>query len=166
MTFARGEALESRWSDGTSRAHPASPPAGLWPSAALRMLLAVNVVGVAALVLAHGIADNTANLSHQVVWLNVSVVSLAVIAAADACWLIVGRRAVGRYRHWLLPSSPRAADGRPAARPGLESNLVYVPGTTRAHRPNCLLVIGKPTMAAAEDDSHELCEVCGAQRDG
>jgi hypothetical protein len=103
-------------------------------------------------------ASGAATFSRQIAWVNVAVLGAALAAAAQASWLIAGWRAVGVQRTAFLAtvSWPQLADA-PTAGAG---EIVTVPGTRRYHRPECLLVRGKATIAVGDRNELEPCELC------
>ena len=135
-----------------------------WSPHARLALLAADTVAASLVVVAWAGAADTAALHDQIGWLNLAVVGAVVGAAANASWLLAGRRAVGRRRRRLLADvgdpSP-AADA--ATRP--EHGWQWVPGTRRAHRDGCPLAAGKQAVEvdAARIAAERLvrCELCG-----
>jgi hypothetical protein len=91
------------WVEGPARPAPVPPPPRLWSRRALGALAAAHAVALVLLVVAAGGPRGGDALGRQVTWLDVGGAGLALAAATQAGWLIAGRRALGRYRRWLLP---------------------------------------------------------------
>jgi hypothetical protein len=91
------------WVEGPARPAPTPPPQRLWPRRSGWALVAAHGVGLALLVVAAIGPTRADALGRQVTWLDVGGIGVALVSAAQAGWLIAGRRAVGRYRRWLLP---------------------------------------------------------------
>jgi hypothetical protein len=133
-----------------------------WSTEHLTRLLAANAVGLAVIGTGAYQAAGGGVVRTQLTWLELSVIGLLVAGTANALWLLRGRQAVTLARVEVLSTRqrallfPRLATATSAA-PGA---LVWVPGTTRAHRAGCSLVAGKPTRLAADREGLVPCEVC------
>lgn len=134
-----------------------------WNRQQLRVLAALNAVGLVLLLIAWRGSDGTDALEDQVGWLNLGVLAVVLAAGTDVLWLSRGRsRLITRRRALLADVAPLEARTVAVAHSG--SGWVAVPGTVRAHRPGCLLVAGKavepltPDAVAASD--RRSCEIC------
>jgi hypothetical protein len=138
-----------------------------WTTAQLRLFTGLTIAALLLLAMSVESARTTSALSHQVVPLNLAVVSAIIAGLADALWLVQGRRAVIARTRQLLIETRSSSDERRAPLASMTSEPIWVAvaAGSRAHRPGCLLVAGKATrnLSNALIDQGELrrCEVCG-----
>lgn len=127
------------------------------------------VAGVAVLAVGWVGASGEFVWRDQVGWLVTACVGTAVVVLGGALWLLVGFREVRRgfrdlradQRRILgLASTPEPAMDRVSAVSTNPDGLVTSAGMTRAHRPDCLLMRGKPATAVPDPDRHARCGVC------
>ncbi len=139
---------------------PSAAPAVPWLPRETRWVGVVGVLAIAALVLCWWQASGEGDPSEQLPWLNLGT------AAVLGYWILAGRtlaRARRRVaerrsaqfaalgsRSWLSSDVPSAPVG---------DGLVVAEGMTRAHRPECPLVSGKPTSPAPA--GAPACGICG-----
>jgi hypothetical protein len=121
------------------------------------------VLGAALVLLSWWGAGGTARLSSQLAWVPVGMAGLVVLGVATAVWILVGRRAVRDRLAAMGPMLPTGS-GRPLAAAEPVETPVAVTGTSRYHRPSCVLVRGKRVSAATASD-HEAggrraCPIC------
>jgi len=131
-----------------------------WTPRMLALSVAAMAVGVVLVVVAWIGASRESALAKQVVWVNTGVVGCAIAAAAQASWLLQGRRAVGVLRQQVLPDRQ---SGRRAAAPAVaraSAAFVALTGSERYHRVECLLVGGKDAVTIDRFDGLRPCEVC------
>jgi hypothetical protein len=134
--------------------------------------LTVAVVGSLGMIVCWYVGAGKRTYHDQVPWLVGSIASAGIAVAGGVVWLVCGFRQVallerdllGCLRPWLA-----SAQGHPAGAAGTQAtgSLVIAAGMHRAHRPECLLVRGKPDltpMAPAEANVRGLprCGVCGS----
>ena len=108
-------------------------------------------------------SSGTADLDEAVFGVVLAVAAVGAAARGALSWVAAGRRA-GRARHHELTSR---IDERFAAVPTpstVEDALVELPGSSRVHRPDCLLVRGKDVRAlprtATRLSRRIPCEMC------
>lgn len=148
---------------GTS-GNGAAPRAGVpWTLADARWLFVGLLAAVALLGAAWWGASGTGRVVDQVRWLVVGVAADVLVGVACAWWLLSARQALTRRTQEAVAWAERLLP--PVAGGGLEQHPVWVPGTVRYHRTNCLLVAGRAEVLVASRDQHErggrrACEVC------
>jgi hypothetical protein len=126
-----------------------------------------NVIAVSLAVAGWAGASGEVLVSRQLPWAALAGAAVVVAGAANAGWLLTGRRAVAERQASALgrafPAVVRLFPSeRPSAAPGDEP--VAGPGMTRYHRPTCLLAAGKD-VAPAPVGLHRRagrrpCELC------
>jgi hypothetical protein len=143
-----------------------SQPGGPWQFGDLFGVALGNLAGLAAIVAGYVGASHEAVARQQVSWVNLGVVGLVLVSAANGGWLLAGRRACGRLRHALLPveaGAPWPGERAVQAR-SVASTLVAAPAMTWYHRPDCHMVAGKDVSAAGRPEHQAAgrrpCGVC------
>lgn len=119
-------------------------------------------IGAVLLVAAYLGAEGRNSFSAQVAWLNLAVLGATTAAAGQALLLIRGRRTLGLQRRTIMggvASEVERLGGTPPPSAPV-SGLVVVPGGTRRHREDCLLVRGKDAQAVPRGRIYADCEVC------
>jgi hypothetical protein len=137
-----------------------------WSSEHVAFLLVANGLGAAIIAAGWYQASAAVALRSQLSWLELCVAGLLLAGTANALWLLRGRQAVTLGRMAVLSARQRA-ELFPIAAPEAHAStvppsLVWVAGTTRYHRPDCLLVAGKEATGLLEGDTADLqaCEAC------
>ena len=132
-----------------------------WTPRTLASSVGVMALGVVLVVAAWIGASRASTLSSQVVWVDTAVVGCAIAAAAQASWLLQGRRAIGILRQQVLPDRDRGRSSAAPAVARISTAFVALAGSERYHRADCLLVGGKDAIAAdLSDDGLRPCEIC------
>jgi hypothetical protein len=133
-----------------------------WTRVELLTVTGVNAIALVLLTVAFAASSHTATFNGQIAWLNLAVVGLTLGFAADAALFFVARRTIGRRRLRVRPNVMVTA--RTDHETGKEGPWVWLPGTARAHRTSCPMVVGKRSVAADIDLIHAQrlirCEVC------
>ncbi|WP_344603958.1 hypothetical protein [Sporichthya brevicatena] len=139
---------------------PAAAPAVPWLPRETRWVGGFGLVAIVLLVVCWWQAAGEGDPSDQLPWLNLGTAAVLVY------WVLAGRTlARARRRVAERRSAQLAALG---SRPWLRSDapstpagdgLVVAAGMTRAHRPECPLVSGKPTSPAPA--GAPTCGICG-----
>ena len=112
-----------------------------------------NAAGLFAVLAAYAGASHESSSSQQIGWLNLGAAGLIVVTAANAGWLLAGRRSCWRLRHALLPAVPHGEwpmghfPGGQTMQAGLP---VAAPAMTWYHSPSCRMVAGKAVAQATE----------------
>lgn len=142
-----------------------------WQPNDLTWLVVLSLLAVIGIGVAWYQTSGIGELSHQLSWLNLAVVSIVVASVGNLMWIVNGRRAVGIRRRELLarwdvddepaPSSrfavePSPALVTPAARSGV---LVRAAGMSYAHDPSCPLMAGKTAVEVGERNP-VVCAIC------
>jgi hypothetical protein len=136
-----------------------------WARRQFGALVGLNGAGLLLLVVAWHVTAHQALLGKQLGWLSVGVVAVLVAAAADVRWLAAGRHALLVRRREVLADQPAVAASSPRSVTST-TDWVQVPGGTRAHRPGCLLIVGKdvrtvqPARLRKAGRRLRPCEVC------
>lgn len=134
-----------------------------WSLAQARLVIACDL-GALALLVVSATAAGGGSLQDQVVWLNAAVLATVLAVVANGTLFLVARRAVGRRRLQLLPDIVEHLDQHPALPPAL-GDWYCVPGTIRAHRAGCQMVLGKALRPVAAEviraERLRRCELCG-----
>ncbi|MGQ0466578.1 MAG: hypothetical protein ACT4QG_14790 [Sporichthyaceae bacterium] len=118
------------------------------------------LVGSAPIPIAWVGASGTTQWDTQLRWTALAMVGVVVVCIGVGVWLYRGFvrvRAEARALRGVL----RARLAEPAVRPGTPGGgleRVTVTGMAHHHRPDCLLVVGKPVHPATEDLAP--CGVC------
>jgi hypothetical protein len=149
---------------GSAAAADGRPRAAVpWTFSDARWLFTGTLVSAGMLVAAWWGASGTGRVGRQTGWVVVAVIGVVVSAVSNAWWLLSARQAV----HQRAREFVARAESLPPVHPPTseESALMWVPGTVRYHRPECLLVAGKTEAVAASSADHEAagrrrCEVC------
>lgn len=144
---------------GATRLRPPPP----WTPRVLALTAGTSLLGVVLLVVGWFGTSGEARLADQVAGLDLAVIGSAVAAAGQAAWLLHGRRHVGLLRRQVLGGVEWARPVAPTTKGQASDDgaRVVVPGTTRYHRPGCLLVAGKATEPLGRGAaSLSPCEVC------
>lgn len=138
-------------------------PAAPWTQRA-RLATAGGLLAGALLVVAGAVgASGEDDLQAEIPWLNVAVAGVILGGATVVLWLLAGRRAVTAARNrvvlcYAADLDVVASTSDPALR---LSDRVTVAGSTWHHRPDCLLVLGKPLVDLRGSEGLAPCEVCG-----
>lgn len=99
--------------------------------------------------------------SDQLGWFNLSLTGLLVSGVANAIWLSRALRAVRTARRLVLINPSHLSRAKPCEPRDRPHDVVAVPGTSRYHRPDCLLVLGKTVEPACRTTSDRVpCDVC------
>lgn len=144
----------------------AGPAMGPWHARHGFVLTAGSALGLAAVVVAWFGASGEATTSRQLIWVAIGAAGIAVSGAANAVWLLAGRRAVGVRRVAGVVDPARSLSRERADRAGsVELGLVVAGGSmTHYHRPDCVLVAGKPVQTGTAGELAEAgrtpCGVC------
>jgi hypothetical protein len=136
---------------------------GPWTLGQVRVVLALGLLGAALIVVAYLGSADEAHLEDQLGWVNLGVVGLLVAGVGAGALLLAGRRAVGLRRLRLLHDpAPRAVQASPTS--DRVPLLVWLPGSSLVHRPECQLVRGKDVDELDATGILQLalrpCEVC------
>lgn len=148
-----------------SRSVIVEPTAVPWtPFAAMRLVL-TNLMALAGLGLAWYEASEKVVVRDQFPWVNVAILAVIVSGVTNGTWFLLGRMALRRRRQRVLPATAQASE--PFFGAPLEPAApvwVAATGTTRYHRPSCLLVTGRATVTASravhEREGRRPCGVC------
>lgn len=131
-----------------------------WSLSEARTSFLTGIAGVALLVWGWWGSSGSGQLSRQTDWADSGVVGVVLIVIAAVIWVSSGRRAVKARKdlcaeglEQLFPNAARGA--------GIGDVFVFLPGSNRYHRGDCLLVAGKHGRSAPIG-SGELspCEMC------
>lgn len=144
-------------------------PDGLWTRRDLVRLVVPFAVGAVGLFLGwYGSAKEAAWRSDSG-WLVLAVVSVVVAGVGLVWWLVVGRVRLAIAQRGVRTALVRRRLGAPTIAPRAiaaaveepQSAMVTVAGMRRRHRPDCLLVVGKPAVPTQADVSGLApCGVC------
>jgi hypothetical protein len=146
-------------------AHRAFDP---WSSEHFTFLLVANALAVVLIAAGWYQASGALAFRTQLSWLELCIVGLLIAGAANALWLLRGRQAVALGRMQVLSARQRA-ELFPLAAPVVSlatapapMAAMWVAGTVRYHRPDCVLVVGKDARPLAVDETSGLspCEAC------
>src|SRR5260370_21145790 len=105
-----------------------------------------NLAGLAVVMAAYAGASHEPSSSRQIGWLDLGIAGLIVVTAANAGWLLAGRRSCWRLRAGLLPANPGgvwpmglspAGQPPPAGLPGA------APVMTLYHSPSWRMIAGE-----------------------
>ena len=112
----------------------------------IRLVLVQIAISAVVLGAAYG-AGGRADVSDQVVWLNIATLAAVFSAAANGLWLLSARRLVGERRRRLLvdDEADEPTHNAPA------SMAFAVPTLTLFHRRECTLIADKEVVAAGRD---------------
>lgn len=133
-----------------------------WSFSEARTAFATGTVGIATIIWAWWESSGTAHLTEETAWGNVGVMGVLLVFVAALVWVVSGRRAVRTRRDFCVALlEQKLPDAQPVEREEPDGYLV-VPGTSRYHRSNCLLVAGKIAFARTGLPPAELaaCEMC------
>jgi hypothetical protein len=129
----------------------------------VRLVLGLGLLGAVLIVVAYLGAADEARLDDQFGWVNLGVVGLLIAGVGAGALLLVGRRAIGLRRVRLLRDAAQRAT-HVAATVDRDALLVWLPGSSLVHRPNCQLVRGKDVDELDATGVLQLalraCEVC------
>ena len=135
-----------------------------WSMSEAGTAFSTTVLGAGLLAWAWWETSGTADLDRQTTWTIVGILALVVIASGSFYWLVSGRRAVRARRDRLADrledSILVSGDGPAAGTTAGAARRVAVTGTSRYHRPECLLVRGKETRAVTARTRLTACEMC------
>lgn len=127
-------------------------------------VLAANAVGSLLLLTGWWGGAREVTAGPQLGWANLAGIGVLLAVAADAAWLLRGRRAV-RGRAHLLLTSDALRPGTPPRTATRQLEFAAVAGMLRYHRRDCRLIVGKVTAVAPrrvhEEAGREPCGVCG-----
>jgi hypothetical protein len=135
-----------------------------WSVDHLLRVLGGNTIG--ALVIAIGWFEaataGSADVPRRLTWLGVSMTGLAIAGLSNAVWTMRGRRVVAIARTAALHDVDALVRGESPTLTAIRGPApVVVEGSNRYHRPDCLLVRGKPTRPAGKVRTATTpCEVC------
>lgn len=150
-----------------------------WSTSDVRSAFVATVGGAAVLAWAWWQASSTSNTHHareldalqgagmhdHASFTAAGVLAVFVIGAGSLMWVLSGHMAVRRRRRALLArlqSAPRR--GAAHAAPVGSATLVTVDGSTRYHRPSCVLVEGRAQRPVKGNGSRSgrlrRCEMC------
>jgi hypothetical protein len=156
-------------------------PDGPWRAGELTSVVMVNAVGLVLIVAGYLVCRDTAEPSRVQLATTIAAGGLVVTLAGNVVWLFGNLREVTRLRRQVLlgpaaaAGSPTAATPRPLApeRDGdarqvpAPAALVSSPSMSRYHRPDCIMVAGKPVKAASlathRRAHRQPCQVCRAE---
>lgn len=139
-----------------------------WRDGDLVAVTGAALVGLIAVLLSWFGASGSPSPAHQMMWLNLAVVGMAIFAICNCLWLMRLRRAVGQRRVGLVSLEVTEVEVGPERaapavgsvdRPVVSAGWVRGEGMARVHRPDCPLVAGKHVWPAHVGDG-ELCGVC------
>ena len=135
-----------------------------WRVGDLLLLYATTTTGCVLVLASWFAVAGEVRLNDQVPWLNAGVAGVIVLGAGNLAWLLAGRRSIGALRRALLTSiGDDAPTPTPVGTPA-DDRLVAGRAMTRFHRPDCLLVTGKPVRALSlethEKRGRRPCDVC------
>ena len=145
-----------------------------WSAHDVRVLAAGSIGGAVLIALGWFQAAGHTAFEHQVGWATAGALGVIVAGAANVSWILNGRRFLGARRRAVL-TDPRLATAIDHALHAIDagddhapkvarSELLYLRGASRFHRPDCLLVRGKPvkqaTRSAHERARRRPCGVC------
>jgi hypothetical protein len=127
----------------------------------------LSLVGLGGIALSWWRVAGAADWSTQLAWVDVGVTALIVAAVADAGWLMAGQRALRRRKRALIRRIENAiADTamEEVAEDAAGGLVCTAPRMTTYHRPDCLLVQGKPVhrgpIAEANAAGRRPCRMC------
>jgi hypothetical protein len=134
-----------------------------WSSTQVRVVVACDLIAVLLVAVAAFGAGDERSLQDQLTWINVAVLGLVAVVVANGALFTAARRAIGQRRLHLVPDVVRRDAPPPTT--SSDERWLWVPGTTRAHRPGCPMTAGKPVEGVSEARirAHNLsrCELCG-----
>jgi hypothetical protein len=136
-----------------------------WQLYDMFLLYGFSAVGLGLLLLAWWGVSGTATTTHQIVWVNVAVVSVMVLGTGNCMWLLSGRRAVGERRQRVLAAFESVSvEPLEVAGPVGEDRPVAANGMRHYHRAGCQLVRGKSatatTLSAHGRAGRQPCGMC------
>lgn len=142
-----------------------TPPASPWGAAVRRRVVFGHVAALTLGVAGCLSANAQTSLDDQVPWIDVVVLAGLVSAAAQALWLVEGRRSISMLRRQVIERRGSAVATGPQAlpvpvEPSSAGALVTVDGGSWHHRPDCLLVRGKVLRPVGARVRTEPCSVC------
>ena len=139
-----------------------------WHTGHRLSLALLSLLGLGGIALSWWMVGGTAQTATQQAWLDVSVVALLVAAAADAQYLLTGRRAVRRRERELTLRVAALAAG-PASIVDSSADpdtgaVVTSARMSRYHSGDCLLVrgktVGRCSVAENRLAGRRPCGVC------
>ncbi|HYH48246.1 MAG TPA: hypothetical protein VEG38_01740 [Acidimicrobiia bacterium] len=150
-------------------------PASPWTRRTRAGVAVAIGLGLALLIAGYTGADGKRDLDDEIGALNLAIAGVLVASAAEATFLLIGRRKVTLLRRDALTFRrdvtvvPWAASAVPTSdstfRPALVRGTdVTVIGSTWYHRPDCLLVAGKASRPVRPGDELDRCAVCHPER--
>jgi hypothetical protein len=151
--MSRSIAQDARWAGG-----PAP-----WSSDALVRFASLNAIGFVLVAVCWFQSSGEDTARGQLTWLNVGLLGIGCCGAANATWLLRGRRSIGLARRRVLPAPVRFAPSESELHPDFTlTEARWVPGTQRFHRPGCAMLSGRDhrRLRASEVDPLFQCEVC------
>jgi hypothetical protein len=144
-------------------------PGRAWSLHDLIRLYTVNAVALVVVVTAWWAAAGTVRTTTQIACIAAGIAAVILAGGANCVWLLVGRRAVALRRRTVRAKSALVAelltaqDDVAPADPLRATDLLYLPGSRRYHRPGCELLAGKSGVkraGAADRTSRLPCGVC------
>lgn len=158
----------------TQPRRPSSTPSPPWRAGETHVVLLAAAVALVLLAVCWFQASGSGEPSDQLPWLNFAAAGVLTYWALAGRTVARARRRVAQRRATAFAAlttptwggtSGGTSDGTSADTADLRDEavegaaLVSAPGMTRAHRPHCPLVAGKPTGPARA--GAPLCGVCG-----
>lgn len=136
-------------------------PDALW-TAGDRLVTGVVIgVGVLLIVIAWVGASDTTDWDTQLSWTGLAMAGVVVVCTGVGIWLFRGfARVRAEAREVRRVLAARLARNAPSPTEVIRSERVTVAGMAHHHAPGCLLVTGKPTVAA-DEASLARCGICG-----
>ena len=137
-----------------------------WATSDVRRLVVGDALATLLLVASAVESARVSALGDGIVWINLAVVALVALAASHGLFLIIGRKRVGSRRRALLTDARPRTRVVPTVAGRHQQGWVWIAGTRRAHRPNCVLVVGKHATTATDSliraEQLRRCEVCAS----
>jgi hypothetical protein len=107
-------------------------------------------------------AAGKADSDEQTAPLNLAVFGVVLAGVGQLCWVLDGRRAVGRRRRELIGEPGSTGSAPPESVPSGRDELRLAGGGRYYHRPDCALAIGRePEMATRGDHEAARRSPCG-----
>lgn len=147
----------------TARSRPRRT-AALWEPSALGRTTVLIAVGLLVWFVGWYQVAGKANSSEQTGPLNVAVLGVLLAGIGQLCWVLDGRRAVGRRRRELIGEPRIIATASPVERTSEPSTAFLVGGGRYYHRTDCALATGREleraTRGEHENVGRSACGVC------
>jgi hypothetical protein len=138
-------------------------PFGPWSNQDVARLLGGNALGLLLVLIGWYQASGASVERTQLAWVELGIAGVIIAGLVDATWLLRGRSAIHTAVDVVIGPVVHAERAH-AVRPSADTrpSLVWVPNTSRYHRPDCPLTAGKETRAADPAQQRRLaaCEVC------